>query len=265
MKRSPAAFALAFAMVFVFAGGFAVTPAASSEPSPVSGIKGHVLLGGKDAVAGVYVYAYDSPNNDMRLPTQLISAPTTQDGAYTLNLVPGTYHIVARKRVSGSPRGYLSKGDLEGQYPGNPVIVKTGEFATVDLPVAMLPGKFLLAPYANRKGDMGITGKVVKEDGKPVSGAYVMVYTRKDRMGRPAFLSKPTNQDGEYAVYPTEPGTYYVAARTDYGDLPRKGEPYGTYDKDPEHKVELKEKTVLTGIDIRMSRFTRDLTKCAEH
>ncbi len=263
MKRSPVAYALALALIF--ACGFAGVRAASAEPPSVSGIRGHVLLGGKDAVAGVYVYAYDSPNSDMRVPTRLISAPTTQDGAYTLNLAAGTYHIIARKRVSGSPRGYLSKGDFEGEYPGNPVTVKAGEFATVDLSVATLPGKFLLAPYANLKGDMGITGKVVKKDGKPVPGAYVMVYTRKDRMGRPAFLSKPTNQDGEYAIYPTQPGTYYVAARTDYGDLPRKGEPYGTYDKDPEHKVELKEKTVLTGIDITMSRFTRDLTKCAEH
>jgi hypothetical protein len=263
MKRSAAAFSLALAMFLAF--DFAGTPAASAEPPPGSGIKGRVFQGSKDAVAGVYVYAYDSPNNDMRMPTQLISAPTAQDGAYALNLVPGTYYIVARKRVSGSPRGYLSKGDFEGEYPGNPVVVKAGEFPTVDLSVATLPGKFLLAPYANLKGDMGITGKVVKEDGKPVPGAYVMAYTRKDRMGRPAFLSKPTNQDGEYVIYPTQPGTYYVAARNDYGDLPRKGEPYGTYDKDPEHKVELKEKTVLTGIDIMMSRFTRDLTKCAEH
>lgn len=263
MKRYPAAVALALAMIL--AGGYAGPLAASAEPSPGSGIKGHILQGGKDAVAGVFVYAYDSPNSDMRMPTQLISAPTAQDGAYTLNLAPGTYRIVARKRVSGSPRGYLSKGDLEGEYPGNPLTVKAGEFTTADLSIATLPGKFLLAPFANVKGEMGITGKVVKEDGKPVPGAYVMVYTRKDRMGRPAFLSKPTNQDGEYAIYTTQPGTYYVAARTDYGDLPRKGEPYGTYDKDPEHKVELKEKTLLNGIDITMTRFTRDLTKCAEH
>lgn len=259
MKMTPVAFGAALALVL------ACGPAISAETSPGSGIKGRVLVEGKDSAAGVYVYAYDSPNNDMRVPTRMISDPTAQDGSYTLGLAPGTYHVIARKRVSGSPRGYLSKGDFEGEYAGNPVTVKPGEFATVDLSVAALPGKFLLAPYANLKGDMGITGKVLKEDGKPVAGAYVMAYTRKDRMGRPAFLSKPTNQDGEYAIYPTRPGTYYVAARTDYGDLPKKGEPYGTYDKDPEHKIEVKEKTVLTGIDVTMKKFTRDLTKCAEH
>lgn len=254
---------LALALVPLLAAVFG-NPGTAAEPAPVSGIKGTVLTG-KEPAAGVYVYAYDSANADMRMPTRLVSAATGADGAYTLELAPGSYRIVARKRLSGSPRGYLSKGDLEGEFAGNPVTVKPGDFTAVDLTVAALPGKFLLAPYANQKGDMGITGKVLKEDGKPVAGAYVMAYTRKDRMGRPAVISRPTNQDGEYAIYPTEPGTYYVAARTDYGDLPKKGEPYGTYDKDPDHKVELKEKSVLTGIDVTMKKFTRDLTKCAEH
>lgn len=263
MKTSSVGLALTLAVALAF--GFAVAQDASAEPSPDTGIKGRVFMQDKDPATGVYVYAYDSPENDMRLPSKLISLPSAKDGAYTLPLAPGSYYIVARKRASGSPRGYLSSGDSEGEYPGNPVTVRAGEFTTIDLSVAPLPGKFLLAPYANLKGDMGITGKVLREDGKPFAGAYVMVYTRKDRIGRPAFLSRPTNKDGEYAIYPTKPGTYYIAARADYGDLPKKGEPYGTYDKNPEHKVELKEKTVLTGIDVTLKKFTRDLTKCAEH
>lgn len=263
MRKFTAASVLALAALL--ACGMAAAPAISAEPAPDTGIKGKVLLDGKDPAAGAFIYAYDSPSNDLRLPSKLVSAPTARDGSYTMPLAAGTYYLVARKRASGSPRGYLSKGDLEGQYPGNPVTVKPGEFTTVDLSVAPLPGKFLLAPYANLKGDMGITGKVRKEDGTPCAGAYVMVYTRKDRIGRPAFLAGPTGKSGEYAIYPPEPGTYYVAARGDYGDLPKKGEPYGTYDQNPEHKVELKEKTVLTGIDVTMKKFTRDLTKCAEH
>jgi len=265
MKRTPAALALALALAMVLTCGVGVLPAGSAEPAPDSGIKGKVLTDGEDAAAGAYIYAYDSQSNDMRLPAKLVSTPTAQDGSYTMPLLPGTYYIVARKRVSGSPRGYLAKGDFEGQYPGNPVTVKPGEFTVVDLSIAELPGKFLLSPYTNLKGDMGITGKVLTEDGKPFPGAYVMVYTRKDRIGRPAYLSGPTGKSGEYAIYPAKPGTYFIAARRDYGDLPKKGEPYGTYDKDPEHKVELKEKTVLTDIDVTLKKFTRDLTKCAEH
>ncbi len=263
MKTSSVALALALGVVL--AVGMPEAEVSFAEPLPGSGIRGKVLIEGGDSAAGAFVYVYDSPANDMRMPSRLISPPAAADGSYALPLAPGSYYLVARKRASGSPRGYLSKGDFEGQYAGNPVIVKPGEFTTVDLSVAMVPGKFLLAPYANVKGDMGISGTVTTEDGRPYAGAYVMVYTRRDRVGRPAFLAGPTGKDGSYAIYPTKPGTYYIAARGDYGDLPKKGEPYGTYDKDPVHKVDLTEKTVLTGIDITLKAFTRDLTKCAEH
>ncbi len=263
MKTSSVGLALALGVIAAVA--VVGTAAQSAEPLPGSGIRGKVLIEGGDSAAGAFVYVYDSPTNDMRMPSRVISPPAAADGSYALPLAPGSYYLVARKRASGSPRGYLSKGDFEGQYKGNPVTVKPGEFTTVDLTVALLPGRFLLAPYANLKGDMGICGTVTTEDGKPYAGAYVMVYTRRDRIGRPAFLAGPTGKDGTYAVYPAKPGTYYIAARGDYGDLPKKGEPYGTYDKDPVHKVELKEKTVLTDIDITLKAFTRDLTKCAEH
>lgn len=263
MKTS--SFALILALGAVLAAGMTVPPAPSAEPAPDSGIRGKILVEGGESAAGAFVYAYDTSTNDMRVPAKLVSPPAAADGSYAMPLAPGSYYVVARKRASGSPRGYLSKGDFEGQYGANPVTVNPGEFNTVDLTVAMIPGRFLLAPYANVKGDMGICGTVTREDGKPYAGAYVMVYTRKDRIGRPALLAGPTGKDGRYAIYPTKPGTYYISARGDYGDLPKKGEPYGTYDKDPAHKVELKEKTILTDIDITLKAFTRDLTKCAEH
>ena len=99
--------------------------------------------------------------------------------------------------------------------------------------------------------------------GKPAAGAYVLVYTDKEMIGLPKFLSKPTNKDGEYTVFLTKPGTYYVSARIKYGGLPRKGEPYATYDKDPEHKVEIVDKQIITGVDMKLSPFPTDLTKPA--
>src|SRR5512135_1215267 len=257
MKISVGALLLLLAVSFT--SGCAGTSASTARQSLDSGIKGQVLEENKGAAADVFVYAYDSPFNDLRVPTKLISEASAKDGTYTLKLAPGTYYIVARRRTSGDPKGYLVKGDYEGKYPQNPVTVKPGEFTMVNISIAKLSGNFLLAPYLPDTGTMGISGKVLDEAGKPAVGAYVLVYEDKEMIGLPKFLSKPTSKDGEYAVYLTKPGTYYVSARIKYGGLPLKGEPYATYDKNPEHKVEIAEKQMITDVDMKLSPFPLDL------
>lgn len=234
-------------------------PMTSAEVN--SGIKGQVLIENEGAAGGVFVYAYDSPHNDLRLPTKLISDPAAEDGLYTLKLPPGKYWIVARKRVSGDPRGYLVKGDYEGKFHANPVEVRPGEYVPVNVSIERLDGAFLLAPYNPEQGKMGITGTVYDESGRPASGAYVMLYRDKEMVGLPNLLSRATGSDGGYEIYLSEPGTYYVAARLKYGGLPRKGEPYGMYDKDPDHMVVVGEKEVVSGVDIKLTPFPHDLTK----
>lgn len=246
-------------LVFVFGCGQTQKQVVSGEIN--SGIKGQVLYATQGASPDVFVYAYDSPFNDLRVPTKYISAATDKDGTYTLKLPPGSYYIVARKRSTGDPKGYLVKGDYEGKYPDNPVTVTAGSYANVRISIEQLQGAFLAAPYLPDTGNTGISGKVYDEKGKPASGAYVMLYTDKEMVGMPTLLSKPTNKDGEYTIYITKPGEYYVAARIKFGGLPRKGEPYGTYDKDPEHKVTLAEKDIVTGVDVMLTPFPFDLAK----
>jgi hypothetical protein len=253
--------ALVILSVFIAFAGCAQERMNAKATEADSGIKGQVMVENEGAAAGVFVYAYDSPFNDLRVPTKLISGPTAADGTYTLRLPPGAYHIVARKRTSGDPKGYLVKGDYEGKYPQNPVSVKPGSYTNVNISISRLEGAFLLAPYLPAKGEMGISGKVYDEGGSPAAGAYVLLYSDKEMIGLPTYLSKPTNKDGEYAVYLPKPGTYFVAARLKYGGIPRKGEPYGTYEKDPEHKVTVGEKEVITGVDIKLGPFPHDLTK----
>ncbi|MHB8174354.1 MAG: carboxypeptidase-like regulatory domain-containing protein [Nitrospirota bacterium] len=231
------------------------------KEKPNSGVEGQVFIQNKGAVGNVYVYAYDSPYNDMRVPTKLISKPTAPDGTYTLNLTPGTYFIVARKRTSGSPKGYLVKGDYEGKYPANPVVVKPGKYEKVNVSISRLDGNFLLAPYIPSNGDKGVRGKVYDESGKPARGAYVMVYDDPDMVGLPKYLSKATDGSGSYFVYVPKPGNYYVAARLKYGGIPKKGEPYGTYDKNKEHMITLNGNEVISGIDVKLGPFPFNLTE----
>jgi hypothetical protein len=245
----------------LFAAGCAPAGSSVKQQDLDSGIMGQVLIENEGAAPDVFVYAYESGYNDLRVPTKLISEPSAKDGSYALRLAPGSYFIVARKRVSGDPKGYLVKGDYEGKYPGNPVTVRPGEYATVNLSIAMLAGNFLLAPYIPDEGEMGITGKVYGLDGKPAAGAFVLLYKDKEMVGLPAYLSKPTNKDGEFSLYIPQPGTYFVAARIKYGGLPKKGEPYGMYEKDPEHKVTINHKEQISGVDISLSPFPFDLAK----
>jgi len=258
MKSTFMKYALLLVFVII-AAGCAETQKVEGPKDNNSGVKGQVFYENKGAAVGVYVYAYDSPFNDLRVPTKLISEPTAADGSYVLKLAPGTYYIVARKRTTGDPKGYLVKGDYEGKYPGNPVTVRAGEFTTVKVSIAKLEGAFLAAPYLPKEGTMSISGKISDESGKPASGAYALVYTDKAMTGMPAYLSKPTGTDGDYSVVLPKSGTYYVAARLKFGGVPKKGEPYGMYERDPEHKVAVGEKEIVTGIDMKLTPFPFDI------
>ena len=255
--------ALAFSVLAMLLAGCAHSPQtpAGQGPAADQGVKGQVLVENKGAAQGVYVYAYDSGFNDLRVPTKYISKATPGDGTYSLSLPPGTWWIVARRRESGNPKGYLVKGDYEGKYPNNPVVVKPGEYTPVNMSIAQLSGNFLLAPYLPTEGNLGISGRVTDESGNPAAGAYVLLYKDREMVGLPTYLSKPTNQNGEYTVFLAKPGTYYVAARIKYGGLPKKGEPYGTYDKDAEHKVIVGEKEIISGVDVKLGPFPLDLVK----
>jgi len=234
--------------------------AVKSEPVD-SGIEGQVLVKNKGAAEGAYVYAYDSPFNDMRVPTKLISDKTKPNGSYRLDLAPGVYYIVARRHAGDEdPRGYLQKGDYEGEYRYNPVTVSAGKYEEVNLSISPLEGAFLMAPYRAEESDTGITGTVYGMDGKPAGGAYVMVYTGEELIGQPQYLSRPSGEDGAYNV-PLPPGPYYIAARLKYGGLPKKDEPYGTYDANKAHKVVVGEKEVITGVDVKLAPFPHDLAK----
>jgi len=49
-------------------------------------------------------------------------------------------------------------------------------------------------------------------------------------------------------------GTFYVGARSAYGDSPGRGEWYGRYDGAPDHGVSVETGAGAEGIDIRVER-----------
>ena len=72
---------------------------------------------------------------------------------------------------------------------------------------------------------------------------------------KPAFISQPVDDQGRYVIHLSRGGTFYVGARSAYGDSPGKGEWYGRYDGTPDHGVTVAAGASAEGIDIRVERI----------
>jgi hypothetical protein len=72
---------------------------------------------------------------------------------------------------------------------------------------------------------------------------------------KPAFISQEVDAEGRYVIYLARGGTFYVGARSAYGDSPGKGEWYGRYDGTTDHGVTVGEGAHAVGIDIRVERI----------
>jgi hypothetical protein len=196
------------------------------------------------------VSAYLGTETVFRDPGFAFSAPTGEDGAFLLDLPPGRYHLVARKRAGGGVAGPLRKGDRFGYYAANPVTVSAGHYARVTIPVTLLRLRNPPSYSPEYDAASSIQGRILGTDGKPRKGVYAALYDNPDLLNRPVFLSEVTGDDGRYHLPVPVPGTYCLGARSGYGGAPAPGSFYGRYEGNPEHSVTLKEGDRLTGIDI---------------
>ena len=114
-------------------------------------------------------------------------------------MVPaGEYGVVARKRASGASYGPLSTGDLydnrEGRGP-----VKVGEGETVSLSFALAEMKepmfFKMAP--EHATATGIRGRILDEAGKPMPGAFAVLYRDADMRRLPDLTQAGVRHRGQ--------------------------------------------------------------------
>jgi hypothetical protein len=214
-----------------------------------TGVSGYVREG-DEPVAAAHVYAYLRPGSGFRAMGFAASAPTTEDGTFLLDLPPGRYFLVARKRAGGGIAGPLRKGDHFGFYPANPVTVAAGRFTRVVIPATRLKLRNVPAYSGEYKAAAFIEGRILDRKGNPVSGVYAALYDNPDLLNRPVFLSDVTGKDGRYRLPVPVPGDYYLGARSGYGGAPAPGDLYGRYEGNPEHSVTVRAGDRLTGADI---------------
>lgn len=183
------------------------------------------------------------------------------DGKFSVQVLAGSYYLVMRKRAEEGTVGPPIDGDL--QYysrdkngrarlfvvnAGNETNIGTISEATV----------FKKQQTKYEAGMTAIEGTVTDEDGKPVEGVRVFVYTSPKMSGRPQYASEGTGNDGKYVINVNDKGTYYLKVRSHYGGgKPASGELMGGYGKSPSPAVaEVEKGDIKTGVDIIIKRFT---------
>lgn len=199
-----------------------------------SGIFGKVLFDGK-LLPKTYVYIYKDFKNGFRGPAYLVYP--SFDGNFKINLPPGEYYILARKRAKGGMYGPIEEGDLFNFYYGNPVQIKKGFLKYVEIECVKR-----LSQLESDEGYPTLMGIVKDRSGKPVTGVFVLIYNTKEMHGKPLYISPRTNSNGEFSIK-LPPGNYYILARENIGGPPVSGEWYGKYSEvlrmDNDQKINL--------------------------
>lgn len=224
------------------------TASFEAEASIDSGVVGRVTLDGKP-VAGAVVFVYPDLNNELKGFGLGMAAPTASDGIFELPLSAGTYYLVARVRLGGGFAGPLKAGDLFGYAPLNPLVLKEGEVARVNLPVIEVPEK-VARHAASLFGNTRISGRIVDVEGKPMAGIKALLYADSTMLDRPLYVSQPSGQDGTFVLSFPQGGTYYLAARDRLGGTPAPGELYGRYQGHPEHAIVVDSGKEAKGVEI---------------
>ena len=216
--RRAVSFVAALFLIAAFAG------CATTRTDGISGggVKGVVSAPVEDA----YVFIYEKGVSPHGPPFAMTKA-TGANGSFEMGLPDGEYVLVARKHKNGQPGSPLHKGDLRS----GPVEI-TVKGGVVQKPL-MLAAKTDNIKYfgPSAVSDTAISGRISDSEGNPVNGFRVQVYTYAQMSERPKYVSDATGPDGKYTVFLPKGGTYYLAARDNFGGPPKVGDFYGRFDE----------------------------------
>ena len=247
MKARP--FLLAAAVLL--AAAFAISGCAAPRVAGKPGVAGTIFAPADNAF--LYVYKKGTtPHGPAEVITPIATLP---DGAFSVELPPGEYTVVARRRATNENGGPLVAGDRRSE----PADVKVGSDGKVVLDLVMNvkeDSEYKSSFLPPKEWTTAVSGTVRDSEGNPVQGTRVHVYTYVQMSERPKYVSERTGPDGRYVVYLPKGGTYYLAARDRFGGPPRIGDLYGRYDEGSINPtgVVLKDGERRDGIDIMVFR-----------
>jgi hypothetical protein len=207
-----------------------------------TGLGGTLTVGG-EPVAYAFVYIYTEDAGGLIGPSYGEAVQADGEGRFQVDLPAGRYFLVARSRTDGSRSGELTPGDLNGTYSGNPVEVARGERIKLDS-FPMQPINARVQAERQAAGtfvptDTALTGLVADSNGEPVDGVYVFAYLDSRMVGKPVYISAPSDEDGQFQLYLGDGGTYFIGARSAYGGPLEPGEWVGTYEGQSDHSIRI--------------------------
>jgi hypothetical protein len=238
------------------AGSPAPGPGEREAPRERQGVRGALTFEG-EPLGGAYVFAYRSLAANLLGPADFASRPSGPDGSYGVELVRGSYYLVARKWMSGENSGPLTLGDLYRVYPSNPVTVDDGSFRIVDLDLGKMRDPMLFQDLSRAGSGTGVRGTIVDDRGEPVPWVFAMAYSTSDMKRIPDHTSSMTGADGSFVIYLPGGGKYWLAARKNLRERPAAGEPYGLYLGTEDHSVQVPEGEFVEGITIQLGEYRK--------
>ncbi len=218
----------------------------------VSGaVEGTVVYQGQP-VEGATIFLYLDNQDNFRGMVYSQSPPTGKSGSFRLDNLPHSeYFVVARKRPGRSGSGPLDDGDYFGYYVGNPVPVQTGKRSRIKVELVEKVGAIINEGTVFADTETQIRGRVTDKAGTVIPGVYAFAYLEKVMAHRrPAAISRVVDGKGNYVINLEHGGTYYVGARSTYGEGPTMGEWYGRYDVTADHSLVIVTGQKLDGIDV---------------
>ncbi len=196
--------------------------------------------------------------------------PVKDDGTFTFLLPPDNYVVIARKMAGDAKVRPVESGDLYCYYPQNPLEIKAGKTARIEVPcypkgnrsafAAAPPIKandYLTVDKLSGAGKFGIKGKIMDAEHNPVKGIYVLAYKGDSsstfityhEIHDTEYIGK-TDAAGGYFIPLDSDGSYRLIARSALGGSPQSNELYGVYSGTPWHGVSFKRGRVLDNTDI---------------
>lgn len=247
----------------------------SKPPAYSSGatsVKGVVTYKGKP-VKGALIAFYTSENRKFK-GIGYRTEPVNEDGTFDFSVPPNNYVVIARKRGGENGFGPLRNGDLYCYYPGNPLAVKPGRIAQIEIPCYPKVERtaFVGSPMIKTNnyktvdelagiGNFGVKGRVTDGKGEAVKGIYVLAY-RVDPANTPALSAGfkgthetenvgKTDERGNYFIPLDADGNYVLMARYRLGGgTPKVDEVYGFYNNTTRKGVPFRKGQVIDNINI---------------
>lgn len=187
-----------------------------------SGIYGELTFQ-DELLEQAYLYVYKDPSRYFKGPGYFIQ-PVAR-GSFRLNLPPGDYYLLARKRERGGQFGPIETGDYFNYYYGNPIHIGAGEVHEVKIETVTR----LSMLEEDTVDFQGVRGQVVDHAGQPLAGLYVFAYRDAGMTGTPDHFSTPTGADGRFEINLPDHGQYYLLARQAFGGPADVAELYGKF------------------------------------